>query len=250
MPPTLSERFIKARTQPIEFEGKLVYSKWPLPVYPKQIVYLYFINTRTDIRQGISLDIKKGAMELREQGAVGFFSEIDRQRMRRAILWCDTDPPRMEVRCYPGRKPTTLWIYNSWAAKVIGAKAGKMFGPEESDIWGIDAGINNSGMIVLAQTDKLIRLGCSPGVSSFDPPDFNALIIELTFGSEGDRVEPNAVERYGAEGVKRIAEEMGKGFSLLGPIHETIPDRKRKRKIIEQWPSDRERMDPYSRPGY
>lgn len=57
-----------------------------------------------------------------------------------------------------------------------------MFKPEEGNIWGIDdAGINNSGMIVLAQTDKLIRLGCSPGISSFDPPDFNALIIEITF---------------------------------------------------------------------
>lgn len=132
-----------------------------------------------------------------------------------------------------------------------------MFRPEEENIWGIDSsGLNNSGIIVLKQTEDLLRLGCSPGISSFDPPDFNSLIIEITTNTVTD-----AVGEYGAENVERMEKGLAPqkhnplnprnaGMESMELSHEPIPRREGGRDVVERWPQEHERIDPYRHTGY
>src|SRR5438105_948534 len=87
MSTTISEILIAEGRQPVEFEGRLVYGRWPLEVEEGEKLILQLQFNRIDLRQAVSLKISEGTVEV--DGTTGKY----------IILWCDEAPPRVEVVC-------------------------------------------------------------------------------------------------------------------------------------------------------
>jgi hypothetical protein len=150
---TISDILMAERRQPIEYDGRSVYGRFPLEVQEKQRLVLRLQFNRPDLRQAVSVKIEKGTIEL------------DEQQMKGVMLWCDTAPPEVELVCHPGKRieTATLWVWNHW----------------ESDNGRADAGLNNAGMVVDEVSPERIVLACSPGRRASEPPDFDAVRVEI-----------------------------------------------------------------------
>jgi len=145
---SLSERLAESKGQPIEYEGRAVHASYHREVHSGDVLFVRFIKSAGEARQGLSISLKKGALRVNEQS------------LRDVVLWKDTAPELVEIVCQTPKQGAVLSVWNAWDRSGI-----------------LQAWLRNAGMLVEEQDDAVI-LRCSDGVG---PPDFGDLVVELKF---------------------------------------------------------------------
>ncbi|WP_159888737.1 hypothetical protein [Paenibacillus puerhi] len=117
-----------------------------------QVLSVEFMNGETEYRQGIEflVDKRKGQVE------------INGELLTAPVLWVDTAPKTVVVKCLPKKANGQINVWNVW----------NYTGEDRIDAW-----IGNAGMHVEQINDKTFILHCSNGIGDFD---LNDLSVKVT----------------------------------------------------------------------
>lgn len=153
MTQTLAEMFIANSGGPIEMDGKLIIMSQRFEVVTGQEVRIEFIESSSIFRQGIelSLDRRKGLLE------------INGENLHAPVLWVDTAPGTVVVRCYPNKSQGQLNVWNVWQYSSADER--------------IDSWTGNAGMNVVKLDEKSYEIICSSGIGEVN---FSDLRFKLT----------------------------------------------------------------------
>lgn len=149
---TLAELFIQNKGEPLNINGRKIVMSHQIDITQGQVLTIEFIKSATKYRQGIEISVDK------RKGQV----EINEEKYTAPVLWVDTAPNKVEVKCLPKKSNGQINIWNIWNY--------------EGD--GVDAWIGNAGMHVEQVNDRLCILHCSLGIGEFD---LNDLIVKVSF---------------------------------------------------------------------
>jgi hypothetical protein len=152
---TLAELFIQKKGEPIEVNGKKIVMSHRIEVSKGQMLKIEFLNSENKYRQGIefSVDKRKGQVE------------INGEVLTAPVLWVDTAPKTVAVKCLPKKSSGQINIWNVW----------NYTGEDRIDAW-----IGNAGMFVEEICENEIVLHCSNGIGELN---LNELIVKVTLNS-------------------------------------------------------------------
>jgi hypothetical protein len=151
---TFGEQFMESQGAPIEHGQFAV-----LPVFTRAIqattkIELQCRTSSRRIAQGLRLAVTNAVLEVKDTSD------------REIVLWMESAPPIVKLLVKPEKgKSSVLKIWNVWRDER---------GTQQA--W-----IGNAGLWVEDQEEKMV-LHCSDGVGE---PDFEDLVVELTFYKEG-----------------------------------------------------------------
>lgn len=147
---TLNEQFAESKGRAIQVDGHEVIPLFRIKLDCETTVKLVWRHTKSKYRQGITLKIDSGVLEV---------NEVTSPRM---ILWEDTCPSPINIRCLPKGKAANLTIWNSWE-------------PEPGNV---DSWLGNAGMVACKLADNRYEFSCSDGIGD---ADFRNLKFEIEF---------------------------------------------------------------------
>src|SRR4051812_23502336 len=103
-----SELFEKAKSQPIEYDGHIVFRNDKFPVNNEDILIASIEKTNSDCRQGFCIDITGSC-------------EIDGEVFKigkgiRMLFWEDTAPKQIKLKVFT--KKDIVWVYNIWEQTI------------------------------------------------------------------------------------------------------------------------------------
>lgn len=150
----LAQRFIESKGGPIEVDGRLVHSIFRRKVERSTAVRLTRqASSASGPVTGLRLKVQRGSLRVNEAS----FADV--------VLWSDTSPYEVVVRCEVPKGGTELRVWNCWR--------------DEQGV--MQAWLANAGMLV-AEDGGRVTLRCSsgPGGVSFDD-----LVVQLDFEDEG-----------------------------------------------------------------
>jgi len=149
MSQTLGEHFVKSKGHPIEFKGLWVHSIYFRKVLPDTRVKIRFASASAERNQALRLKLEKGKLL------------VNGKELKDVVLWKQTSPEVVEMRCKTPRCGSRLKIWNAWQ--------------DESGV--MQAWIGNAGMLIQQQSDRVI-LHCSDGMGASHLDD---LVVEIDF---------------------------------------------------------------------
>ncbi|BBI32302.1 hypothetical protein [Cohnella abietis] len=152
MSQTLSELFIEKKGESLDINGKKIVMSHRIEVSKEQVLTIEFMDSEATCRQGIELSVDK------RKGQV----EINGELLTAPVLWGDTAPKTVAVKCFPKKATGQINIWNVWYYT----------GQDRIDAW-----IGNAGMHVEQINDKTHILHCSNGIGDFD---LNDLSVKVT----------------------------------------------------------------------
>lgn len=89
---TLSEKFQSTMGQALEIEGKKVYQIYSLDIEKEKHFTLKWVSTQSKLKQGVQIKIDKGVIE------------VNKTKLSNIVLWEDTCPTEVSLRCLPQKK--------------------------------------------------------------------------------------------------------------------------------------------------
>jgi hypothetical protein len=146
----LIDRFVRARSNEIEYRGHSLFSAYKLEqVSHGAVIRIRWIHAKSNPTQGLQLHSRPGALE------------IEGHASKHVVLWRDTAPDHVTLRVVskPRTKPTDIIIRNTWKQSRGETKTS----------------LGNAGIMVNNIGDELI-LNCSDGDG---PPQFDDLVVAL-----------------------------------------------------------------------
>lgn len=145
---TLSEQFQKSKGQPVLVGDDEVHPIYALELDKERLIKLKWISTQSNFKQGLQIKIDKG------------FIEVNGEKFTNIILWEDTCPCEVLLRCVPQKK-AKFKLWNVW------------------DVDGLtQAWVGNAG-IAISELDNYICLRCSDGSGDIN---LKNTVVELMVG--------------------------------------------------------------------
>ncbi|GFO55464.1 hypothetical protein GMSM_24710 [Geomonas sp. Red276] len=145
MTKTLSEKFIEAKGQSIEYDGHCLIPILKLKVTDNSVLSIKRVSHKQTVEQGMRIKIDHGDLVLEEN------------TYKDVVIWADHSPEEVTLVC-KAKKKTIVKIWNVWKYNGV-----------------MHAWIGNSGMIV-EEKDNQVTLSCSDGTNA---PDFTDIVCEI-----------------------------------------------------------------------
>jgi hypothetical protein len=146
----LIDRFVRARSNEIEYRGRRVYAAYKLEqIPPGAVLGIRWIQAKSNPVQGLQLHSRPGSLK------------IEGHTAKHIIVWRDTAPDHITAQVVgtPRSKPVDIVIRNTWRTS-----AGSMASSQ-----------GNAGMVV-ERIEAEAVLNCSDGEG---PPQFDDLVVAI-----------------------------------------------------------------------
>lgn len=171
----MMERFGESEFHPVRHDGEIVHPFAALSVARDQEFDIEWVSTGSPRVQGLGVRV----VRLDRRGDAGQL-EIAGRNAPAMMLWHDSAPPRVTVRCLEIEDHAVVRISNRWRHD-----------DGREDEW-----LNNYGIRVEEEGADSVVLHCSDGVG--DEPTFTDLVVRVTRppGSPGDFLVPRSSDPH------------------------------------------------------
>jgi len=152
------DRFTATNFAPVEYDGLLVHPMLRLKVAVQDRLQLQWVSAHSPRVQGLSLRLRRpGVPGAKGRGGL---LRADDAEVPTIVLWMDTAPVSVEVRCVQVTDGAELQVSNRW----------RMDDGTEHE-W-----LNNFGIVIESRGPTSYLLRCSDG---YGAPSFEDLIVRV-----------------------------------------------------------------------